>query len=199
VSHPEELPMIRKLVPAVLLVCACTAPALAADKYTFDPNHSQIRFGWNHFGFSSIEADFREFSGELMLDTADLAKSSVNVTIPLASVDSGVAKLDDHLKSPDFFDVAKFPEATFKSTAIEQAAPNRLEVSGELTLHGVTKPVVLDVTVNKIGKHPMAGDDAAGFDAKATVKRSDFGVDKYAPNVSDEVWIEITTETHAAK
>jgi len=185
--------MIRSLTLLALL--AASTSALAADKYTFDPNHSQIRFGWNHFGFSNIEADFREFSGELMLDTADMSKSSVTVTIPLTSVDTGVVKLDQHLQSPDFFDVAKFPAATFKSSAVEQAGTNKLRVTGDLTLHGVTKPVVLDVTINKLAKHPMSGADTAGFDARATVKRSDFGVDKYAPNVSDEVWIEITTET----
>lgn len=182
-----------------LVVSAAAFSAQAADKYTFDPGHSQLMFSWNHFGFSNITARFDKFEGELLLDTKDLTKSSVSVTVPIDSIDTGVAKLDEHLKGPDFFDAAKFPTATFTSTKIEKGSENRLNVTGDLTIHGVTKPVVLDVSVNKIGQHPMAKDEAAGFDAFAKVKRSDFGVDKYAPNVSDEITIRITTETHKAK
>jgi polyisoprenoid-binding protein YceI len=184
----------------VALLTALAAPAaFAADEYTMDPSHSQIRFGWNHFGFSNIEAQFAKFESKLVLDPQDWSKSSVDVTIPVDSVDSGVAKLDEHLKGADFFDAAKFPTITFKSTKVEQAGDGALKVSGDLTIHGVTKPAVLDVTINKVGTHPMAGGEAAGFDAKTTIKRSDFGVGKYAPNVSDEIRIAITTETHKAK
>ena len=118
----------------------------------------------------------------------------MTVTIPVDSIDTGVAKLDAHLKSPDFFDAAKFPMATFKSTRVERAGEHGLKVTGDLTLHGVTKPVVLDVVVNKIGPHPMAGRAAAGFDATATIKRSDFGISNYVPNVSDEIELSVSTE-----
>ena len=198
IDHHEEATMLRQTLLATALVAAAFS-ANAADKYTFDPGHSQINFSWNHFGFSNIWARFDKFDGELMLDTADLTKSSVNVTIPLDSLDTKVAKLDEHLKSGDFFDAAKFPTITFKSSKVEKASEGKLKVSGDLTIHGVTKPAVLDVTVNKIGTHPMAKDEAAGFDASATIKRSDFGVGAYAPNVSDEIKIAITTETHKAK
>lgn len=180
-------------------VSAIAFPSHAADKYQFDAGHSQLLFSWNHFGFSNITARFDRFDGELLLDIRDLTKSSVNVTVPIDSLDTDVAKLDEHLKSPDFFDAAKFPTATFKSTKVEKAGADKLKVSGDLTIHGVTRPAVLDVTVNKIGQHPMAKDDAAGFDAVAKIRRTDFGVDKYAPNVSDEIVIRITTETHKAK
>ena len=189
--------MLRKTLLAVLL--AATFSAQAADKYTFDPGHSTIDFSWNHFGFSNPSARFDKFDGELMLDTKDLTKSSVSVTIPLDALDTKVAKLDEHLKSADFLDAAKFPSVTFKSTKVEAAGKDKLKVSGDLTIHGVTKPATLDVTVNKIGEHPMAKDQAAGFDASTTIKRSEFGVGAYVPNVSDEIKIHITTETHHAK
>ncbi len=183
---------MRKTIFAAALLLAFSASA--ADKYNFEPGHSQIRFGWNHLGFSNMTAGFDSFTGEVQLDTADLTKSSVSVTIPLSALDTGVAKLDEHLKSPDFFDAGKFPEATFKSTKVVKAGDKALKVHGDLTIHGVTKPVVLDVTINNIGQHPMAKMPAAGFDASLTVKRSDFGVGAYAPAVSDDVRITISTE-----
>ncbi len=190
--------MIRRLL-AIALIGSLPTAAFAADKYDFDPTHTQVLFSYSHFGFSTITARFDKLDGELMLDTGDLTRSSVSVSVPIASVDSGVAKLDEHLQTPDFFDAAKFPAATFKSTKVEKAGEGTLKVTGDLTIHGVTKPVVLDVKVNKIGPHPMTKDDTAGFDATTTIKRSDFGVGKYAPNVSDEVTIRITAETHKAK
>lgn len=189
--------MIRSVLFAAALVISASAGA--ADKYTFDPTHTQVRFEWNHFGFSNPSALFTDIKGELLLDTKDLTKSSVNVTLPLSSLASGVPKLDEHLRGADFFDAAKFADVTFKSTSVAKAGENKLKITGDLTVHGVTKPVVLDVNVNKIGQHPMAKDDAAGFDATTTIKRSDFGVGAYVPNVSDEIKISITTETHKAK
>ena len=199
----EDIAMLRQKSLAALLVATllagAAASAQAADKYTFDPSHSQINFSWNHFGFSNIWARFDKFDGELLLDTQDLTRSSVSVTIPLSAIDTDVEKLDEHLKSADFFDAAKFPNITFKSTKVEKAGEGKLKVTGDLSIHGVTKATVLDVTVNKIGQHPMMKDDAAGFDASATIKRSEFGVGMYAPNVSDEIAVRITAETHKAK
>ena len=199
----EDIAMLRQKSLAALLVATLIGGTAvtdqAADKYTFDPGHSQINFSWNHFGFSNIWARFDKFDGELLLDTQDLTRSSVSVTIPLSAIDTDVEKLDEHLKSADFFDAAKFPNITFKSTKVEKAGEGKLKVTGDLSIHGVTKATVLDVTVNKIGQHPMMKDDAAGFDASATIKRSEFGVGMYAPNVSDEIAVRITAETHKAK
>lgn len=186
--------MIRKLALAAALAAAAFT-AGAADKYEFDGNHTNVVFSWNHLGLSHPSARFAKVEGELLLDTADLTKSSVSVTIPVDSLRTDVPKFDEHLRSGDFFDLAKFPSVTFKSTKVEAAGDNKLKVSGDLTIHGVTKPAVLDVSVNKIGDHPMAKKPAAGFDATTTVKRSDFGMGAYVPNVSDEVKIHITTET----
>jgi len=190
--------MIRRIVLASALALAA-APAFAST-YTLDPGHTQVVFSWNHFGYSNPTAQFRQVEGTLEFDPADPTKASVQVRIPLASVNSNVEKLDEHLQGEDFFDAAKYPEATFRSTKVEKGAgENRLKVTGDLTLHGVTHPVVLDVTVNKAGEHPMRKAPAAGFDASATIKRSEFGISKYVPMVSDDIQLRITTEAIDAK
>jgi polyisoprenoid-binding protein YceI len=190
--------MIRRIALAAALALA-TAPVFAAT-YTLDPGHTQVVFSWNHFGYSNPTAQFGKVEGTLEFDQANPTKSSVSVTIPLASVNSNVEKLNEHLQSPDFFDAAKFADATFKSTKVEKGAmADHLKVTGDLTLHGVTKPVVLDVTVNKVGEHPMRKAPAAGFDASTTIKRSDFGITKYVPMVSDDIKIRITSEAIDAK
>jgi polyisoprenoid-binding protein YceI len=183
---------------ASLLLVAGSAIA-APVRYDLDPNHTQVAFSWTHFGFSHPAGRFDKVEGDFRFDPADPTKSTVTVTIPVDSIDTGVAKLDAHLKSPDFFDAARYPTATFKSTHVERAGEHGLKVSGDLTLHGVTKPVVLDVVINKVGPHPMGGRAAAGFDARTTIKRSDFGISNYVPNVSDEITINITTETSLAQ
>lgn len=184
---------MRRIALATLLALAAGS-SFAADKYTFEPTHSQVNFSYTHLGLSTQTQQLRTVKGELLLDAADLTQSSVSVTIDMNSIDTGVEKFDAHLKSPDFFDTAQFPEATFKSTAVKSAGEGKLSVTGDLTLHGVTKPVVLDVVVNKIGEHPMAKKPAAGFNATTTVKRSDFGLGGYVPAVGDEVKISIASE-----
>jgi len=181
-----------------LLCLAAAVPAFAADRYEFDENHRNVRFTFNHFGFSNISASFEKVDGHVMIDPADLSKSSVEVKIPIRSVHSGVPKFDEHLKSADFFDSGKFPTATFKSTKVEPSSNTNLKVTGDLTLHGVTKPVVLDVTINKVGPHPMAKSDWAGFDAHTTINRSDFGLGLYSPNVSEAIRVDISVEAKRA-
>ena len=181
----------RTLLAAALL--AGSAPALATT-YTLDPNHTQVQFIWNHYGFTDLTGQFGKIEGTLEFDEADPTKASVNATIAIDSLDSNVKKLDGVLTGGDYFDAQKFPTATFKSTRVERAGEHGLKVTGDLTLHGVTRPVVLDVVINKIGPHPMAGRAAAGFDATTTIKRSDFGISNYVPNVSDEIRLSISTE-----
>ncbi|MBB5865121.1 YceI family protein [Xanthomonas sp. 3058] len=180
---------------------ASTAPAVevASGTYTLDPSHTDVLVQWSHFGFSNPTAHFGNVDGTLVYDAADVTKSTVQVTLPLSGLNSFTAKFDEHLKSGEFFDAAKFPSATFKSTKVEAAGTNKLTVTGDLTIKDQTKPVVLDVTINGGGEHPMKKVPAAGFDATTTIKRSDFGVGQYAPNVSDEVKIRITTEALQAK
>lgn len=188
----------RYLVLAGLIGAAVTAQA-APVTYKIDPGHTNVLFSWNHFGFSNPTANLGLGEGTIVFDDKDPAKSSVEVTLPLADLDTHVPALDEHLKKPDFFDADKYPAITFKSTNVQAAGGNKFKVTGNLTVHGVTKPVVLDATLNKSGEHPMTKAQTVGFDATATLKRSDFGVGAYVPNVSDEIQIRITTEASVPK
>jgi polyisoprenoid-binding protein YceI len=188
----------RYLVLAGLLGVAAAVPA-APVTYKLDPNHTMVLLSWNHFGFSHPTADLGLGEGTVVFDQQHPANSSVEVTLPLARLDTHVPALDEHLKKADFFDAGQYPVVTFKSTAVKALGGNRFEVTGNLTAHGVTRPVVLDATLNKVGPHPMTKAAAIGFDATASLKRSDFGVAAYVPNVSDEVSIRITTEGSVPK
>jgi len=190
--------MFKSLTLAAALLLAGNAFA-APVSYKIDANHTDVIAEWNHFGFSHPTARFGQVDGVIVYDAATVGQSSVKVTIPLSGINSGVAKLDEHLRSSDFFDAEQFPTITFNSTRTEAAGDNKLRVAGDLTVHGVTRPVVLDVTLNKAGEHPNGKRAAIGFDASTTIKRSDFGIDKYVPNVSDEITIRITTEAMVPK
>ena len=182
------------------LALAAAAPAFAAPvPYAIDGGHTQVHFTYSHMGMSNITGRFDKVEGTFLLDPADPAASSVEVTIPVDSISTGVAKLDEHLESSDFFDVANFPNATFKSTGVTVVGEKRWNVAGDLTIHGITRPVVLDVTVNLLGEHPRSKAPAAGFDATTTVKRSDFGMAMAVPAVGDEVTIRITMEAKVPK
>ncbi|MEP6485274.1 MAG: YceI family protein [Rudaea sp.] len=191
--------MVFRRILLTSLLTAAALPAVAAEKYDIDATHTQVIFTWNHLGFSNPSASLEKITGDFELDTKDLTKSSINITLPLDGLHTGVPKLDEHLKSPDFFDAAKFPNITFKSTKIAKSGENALKITGDLTIHGVTKPVTLDAKVNKIGDNAMMKKPSAGFDATTTIKRSDFGVTKYVPDVSDEIPVRITFDSHAAK
>ena len=191
--------MLRRILLASLLTAAALPVVAAPQKYDIDTSHTQVIFSWNHFGFSNPSASLEKISGDFQLDTADITKSSITVTLPLDGLHTGVPKLDEHLKSADFFDAAKYPDITFKSTKVEKAGANGLKIVGDLTIHGVTKPVTLNAKINKIGENPMMKKASAGFDATTTIKRSEFGVDKYVPNVSDEIPVRITFDSHAAQ
>ncbi|MGA0588420.1 YceI family protein [Dyella sp. KRB-257] len=188
-----------KVLALAALFGAGFAAQAAPVTYKLDPNHTMVLFSWNHFGFSNPTANLGIGAGTLVYDAAHPAKSSVEVTLPLINLDTHVSALDEHLKKPDFFDAGKYPEVTFRSTRVEPLGGNRFKVTGDLTVHGVTRPVVLDATLNKVGMQPMLKVPAIGFDATATIKRSDFGIGAYVPNVSDEVHIRITTEAEAGK
>ncbi len=183
------------LATAAVVMLSLPAVAHAADSYQFDPMHTNIVWHASHFGFSSPSGHFGIKEGKLVLDEKSPDKSEVNVTIDASSLVTGFDKFDDHLKGEDFLDTAKFPEAVFKSTKVELSGDSKTaKVSGDFTLHGVTKPVVLDVTLNKMGEHPMNQKKTVGFSATTTIKRSEFGIEKYTPGVSDDVTISIEAE-----
>ena len=189
---------LKYLALAGLLGAAVSVQA-APVTYKLDPSHTMVLFSWNHFGYSNPTADFGLGEGTLVFDEQHPAASSVQVRLPLAMLDSHVPALDKHLKEPDFFNADKYPVVTFKSTAVQPLGGNKFKVTGNLTVHGVTKVVVLDATLNKIGPHPMSKAQSIGFDATASIKRSDFGMGAYVPNVSDAVNIRITTEGSVPK
>ena len=169
-------------------------PAMAAETLAIDPNHSAVVFSWNHHGVSNPVARFERIEGMLVLDSMDLTKSSVTVKMAADGVHTGVATLDKRLLTAEFLDAAAYPDITFKSTRIEKGPMGTLKISGDLSMHGKTKAVVLDARVNKISPDLVSKKSQAGFDAVATVKRSDFGVDKYLSSVADELSVRITVD-----
>ncbi|MGM8851252.1 YceI family protein [Salinicola halophyticus] len=194
--------MILKQATLALALLAGTATASAmADTTTYqmDPTHTSVVVSWAHFGFSHPTATFSDVKGTIQFDEDDVSNSSVDVTIPVKSVDTKVPALNEEFLGAEYFDVAQYPDATFKSTAIESTGDDQYDVHGDLTIKGVTKPVVLHAKLNKAGNHPMANVPALGFDATTVIKRSDFGVDQYVPDVSDEINIEISSEAEAAQ
>ena len=160
--------MFKQLILAAALASASSAALAEQVTYTLDPAHTDVIAQWNHFGFSNPTAHFGQADGTLVYDADNVAASSVEVTVPLSGLNSYTAKFDEHLRSADFFDVAAFPVATFKSTRVEAAGEGKLKVTGDLTIKDISKPVVLDVTLNKVGEK-MAGPPAIGFDATTTL------------------------------
>ena len=166
--------------------------------YTIDPTHTMVIAQWSHLGFSNPSLNFADAAGSITYNAEDPSASSVEVTLPLSGITSYTDKFDEHLSAGDFFDVAKFPQATFKSTSVTANGGNAFTVVGDLTIKDITKPVTLEVTLNGAGPHPMTKQQAIGFDATAQLKRSDFGLDYAAPAVSDDVSLRITTEAAIA-
>lgn len=185
--------MIRRLVLAASI--ALTAAPLSATTYTIEPDYAQVVFRWSHLGFSNPAAQVSQGQGMLEFDPANPTRASVQVTVPLSTLNTGVPALDEHLRSEDFFEVAKFPTASFRSTKVEQGAgKNRLRVTGDLSLHGITRPVTLDVTVLKIGTNPRTNLPTVGFEATTTLRRSDFDLGAFVPQVSDEIRMHIISQ-----
>lgn len=173
----------------------------SADTYTFDRDHTHIAFSWNHLGISRQSARILDFDGTLDFDPSNPENGSVEVTMKVASLFTGVKVLDRDLKSSDFFDAARYPEITFKSTLIRVIGERSGEVAGDLTILGVTYPVVLQVRWNFSGDHPLGdinpaykGKYVAGFSAVTTVLRSAWGLKRAVPLVSDEIEIAIEAE-----
>ena len=173
----------------IALAVALPLPALAADSYTIDPPHTYPHFSISHLGFSTMQGRFDKTSGTVTLDRS--AKTgSVEIAIETASISTGLAKRDDHLKSPDFFNAAEFPTITYKSTAFKFKGDVPSSVEGNLTILGVTKPVTLKIDAFNCGPDPMdplKQKQKCGAAASAQIKRSDFGVKYGLPAVGDDV------------
>ena len=190
--------MKKTLFAAALFVATAAgsfAPAFAAPvSYKIDPAHTAVAFIVNHVGFSNVIGRFNTVGGDVTFDKDGVEKSVVNVTIDTTSVDTNHAKRDEHLRSPDFFNAKEFPKMTFKSSKIEKTGDKTGKLYGDLTMLGVTKPVVLDITFNKDGVSPASKLETAGFSARGTVKRTDFGMKYGAPAVGDDIQLLIEIE-----
>lgn len=187
--------MITRAVLGFIALLLAATPALAApDKYSFDPAHTQILFSVSHLGFSHSHGRFNKLDGSFTFDEKNPAASTIDMTIDTSSVDMGSNEWDDAVTADALLNAKKFPKMTFKSTGVTKTGDKTGSVTGDLTLLGVTKPVTLNVTYNKSGNHPYTKNHLAGFSASATLKRSEFGMVKYLPDVGDDVTITIEVE-----
>ena len=183
-----------KLSAVLALATAVSAPAFAApETYVIDGSHTFPRFSYSHFGLSKQLSRFDKTSGTIVLDK-EAKTGSVDIVIDTTSVDTGFPVFNGHIQGADFLDTTAFPTATFKSTKVVSKGDAPTEVQGDLTIKGVTKPVTLTVTSFVAMPHPMLQKDAIGANATTVIKRTDFNAGKYAPNVGDDVTIDIAVE-----
>ncbi|WP_150046241.1 MULTISPECIES: YceI family protein [Methylomonas] len=174
-------------------VSLCNIPAHAADRYTIDSRHTFPSFEIDHMGFSTQRGRFDKTTGSIELDAA-AGQGSVDIRVEAASISTGLAELEDRLRSADFFDAGQFPTVTFKSDRLTFTGEQLTGVDGILTMHGVSKPVHLDVEHFQCAMNPIRMKYACGANATTTLKRSDFGVSKYVPMIADQVKIAIQVE-----
>lgn len=192
--------MKTTLFAAAALAALTAAPAFAAaESYVLDLSHSQIVFTYNHLGFSTGVGMFSGFEGQIAFDQENPAASSVTVSFPVTTMLTGWEARFEHFMSPDFFGASEDKTVSFTSTNIEVTGEKTALITGDLTLNGVTKSVVLDAVLNQAGQHPMENKPWAGFDATTTLLRSDFNLGMFAPYVSDEVAVKISIEAMKAE
>jgi len=176
-----------------------TSPAaVQAGTYRLDPAHGKITWSVTHFGFSTYIGQFSHVDATLKLDPKALGATALDVTVDTNSLGTLNPALDTHLKSKEFLDVAAFPTAAFKATKVTQTGPKTADITGALTLHGVTKPVVVHATFNQAGPNPLDKKYELGFAGTAEILRSEFGVKAYVPAVGDKVTLTIEAEFKAA-
>jgi polyisoprenoid-binding protein YceI len=185
----KQLPV--RVLTALLLAVAAGAPARAADEYAIDLAHAGAHFKISHLGLSWIHGRFNDLSGSFTIDP-DAGKCSFALTIKAESIDTAVAKRDEHLRSPDFFNVKQFPAITFKSTVVKPIKDG-YEVTGDLTMHGVTKSVTFSLLGGRTAEFPK-GVQRTGFSTDLVLKRGEFGIDKFAGALPDEVYVSISFE-----
>lgn len=191
-------PTLAPLGLALALSLAASTHAVAEPvTYVFDTIHSQVHASASHLGFTNSTARFPITEGKLVFDPADWSGASVEATIDAAGLDFGDATWNEHMRAAQFFNTAEFPKLTFRSTKASGSG-NRGTVEGELTMLGQSHPVVLDVTFNRLADNPFSKKPTVGFSATASLKRSEWGMAAYVPNVGDEVTIRIEVEAGKA-
>ena len=187
------------LTLTVLARSATAAIDVPAGRYVLENTHAYITFSYSHLGFSTPHISFTEFDVDLQLDAANPANSSLQVTIDADSVESQVDEFNEHLVGERFFDTANHPSISFKSTSVALGTADTATVSGDLTIKGITHPVVLEANLNKAGNHPMLKKPVAGFNAQTKVLRSAWDLGYGVPMVGDEVTIYISVELQQAE
>jgi len=175
------------------------APVLPSGTYKMDKNHGYLVFSYLHMGFSHPMLRFTNFDTEIQYDSANIDNSSAKVNIAVNSIDAGIATFNAELASEKFLDAAKFPEITFTSTSYKSTGTDTAVLTGDLTIKGVTKPVSLDVHLNRAGEHPMSKNPMLGFSATGKFNRSEFGMGMFTPMVSDELGLQFEGEFGLAK
>ena len=185
-----------KQILSLLLIAFLSTTTFAQTTWKADPAHTQASFGITHMGISEVEGKFNEFDGSIVASKDDFSDAKYQMTIKVPSIDTGIEMRDNHLKSADFFDAENYPEMTFKSNSSEKVGENKYKVTGDLTFHGVTKPVTLDVWYRGTVENPQNGDVISGFAIKGNVKRSDYNLGPDFPEavLSDNVVIDVDGE-----
>lgn len=177
----------------ILTTALISTTAIAADTYTIDPNHTLPVFEVNHLGFSTQRGRFDQTAGKILLDTAKQT-GTVEFTIKADSINMGLSKWNEHMKSEDFFNTAKFPEITFKSETLTFKNDKPVDAEGTLTLLGVSRPVRLTIERFTCGTNPIVKKALCAADIETTLKRSEFGMTKYLPGISDDVRVLVPVE-----
>lgn len=178
--------MKKIILSASIAFATLSFVVLAAMDWTSDAAHSRLGFSISHMGIADVNGEFKKFEVKLSTPNGDFTGATIEMTADANSVTTGLEMRDNHLKTADFFDVAKFPSLSFKSTAVTKVKGLGYQVTGNLTMHGVTKPVTFNAVHNGTVKNE-AGKNVAGFKLTGTIKRSDFGVGQPSPGLSDEV------------
>lgn len=187
------LSIVALALAAPLAAQATNDPAtVKAGDYKADPMHTLVRFEVDHFGFSQYFGVFPAATGTLTLDPRNISAAKVDVTVPVERVSTTNATLDDELRGANWFDAARYPTIRFVSSGVTRTGPGTAKIAGTLTLHGVSKPLVLDAVFVGAGANPLSKAYTAGFQATGRLKRTDFGISKYVPLVSDEVVLTIS-------
>jgi len=186
--------MIRKFLISFTAILFVSFAFAQVETWKIDPAHSAAQFAVRHMGISTVRGEFRKVSGSATYDPTDPSKTSLDATIDATTVDTRVDMRDNDLRSPNFLDVAKYPTITFKSKRAESAGPGKLKITGDLTIHGVTKEVVLDVDGPTAPLKDPRGNVHVGASASTTINRKDFGVNGAPGMVGDEITITIDTE-----
>ena len=190
-------PVVAQMTPPDMLHGSGTVADIKAGTYAIEPHHTQVTFSVSHFGISPFAGTFSGASGTMTVDPAKPAATRLDVTIPVASVQTTSDVLTGELKGADWLDAAKFPTATFKSTKVTPLGADSVSVDGRLTLHGVTKPVTFRAKLFGAATNPMSKKASIGFLGRMVIHRADFGVTKYVPVVSDETVLVINAAFEA--